>query len=169
VPAAGFAASGSVVELAPPAVQARGAGRVLAVDDQPDLLDGLKMLLEMEGITLIVHDSMITLPLIIRDADPDVILLDLSLPALQGDAAMRLLRSNRLKTDAVLLLFSGRGSQELATLAESLGADGFIAKSDDAVDMVRALENWINHHRVLRAAARGGSDVATRSASSSAR
>jgi DNA-binding NarL/FixJ family response regulator len=64
-------------------------GRVLIVDDEPEMLEGMKILLGLEGIDVIIHGSMITLPLILRDADPDVVLLDISLPALSGTSALR--------------------------------------------------------------------------------
>jgi DNA-binding response OmpR family regulator len=126
-------------------------GRVLIVDDEPDLLAGMKMLLEIEGIDVIIHDSMITLPLILREADPDVVLLDISLPALSGSAAMRSGLRKMLRTEGVILLFSGRSDHELTTLAEELGADGFIGKAGDPMDIVRRVQTWIDRRRLKRA------------------
>jgi DNA-binding response OmpR family regulator len=125
-------------------------GRVLIVDDEPEMLEGMKMLLELEGIDVIIHDSMITLPLILREADPDVVLLDISLPALSGAAAMRNGLRKLLRTDGSILLFSGRSERELTTLAE-LGADGFIGKSGDPMDIVRRVQMWIDRRRLKRA------------------
>jgi DNA-binding NarL/FixJ family response regulator len=125
-------------------------GRVLIIDDQPDLVAGVKAVLEMEGIEVIVHSSLITLPLLLRAIDPDVILLDLSMPALSGTAAF----ANRrcLKTDAPMILFSGRGEPELALLVEELGADGYLCKSDDAGAMVHRIKTWILNRRALLSA-----------------
>jgi len=94
-------------------------GRVLIVDDHPEILEGMKMLLELEGMDVTTHDSVITLPLILRKADPDVILLDLSLRALSGEAFFRLGRERLLRhSDALVILFSGRPLAELAANAE---------------------------------------------------
>src|SRR5437763_16828787 len=98
-------------------------GRVLIVDDEPELLEGMKTLLDMEGIDVIIHGSMITLPLILREADPDVVLLDISMPALSGTSALRNGLRRLLRTDGALVLFSGRSPRELTTAAEELGAD----------------------------------------------
>ena len=145
-------------------------GRVLIVDDQHDLLEGMKMLLEMSGIDVILHDSMITLPLIIRKADPDLILLDLSFHALSGESFFRLGRERLLPhTDALVILFSGRPASELAALAEEFGADGVMPKSEDVMQLVARVQTWIAQHRALRAArGRRASNVATRTASASA-
>jgi len=129
-------------------------GRVLIVDDEPDLLEGMKMLLEIEGIDVIVHGSMITLPLILREADPDVVLLDISMPALSGTFALRSGLRKMLRTDGSLVLFSGRSPRELAAAAEDLGADGFITKAQDPMEIVRRIQTWIDRRRLARATQR---------------
>lgn len=146
-------------------------GRVLIVDDHPEILEGLKALLELEGIDVTIHDSMITLPLIIRKANPDVILLDLSFRALSGESFFRLGQERLLRnTDALVVLFSGRPASELAELAEEFGADGVMPKSEDVLQLVARVQTWIAQHQALHTAQGGReSHVATRSASASAR
>jgi DNA-binding response OmpR family regulator len=145
-------------------------GRVLIVDDHPEILEGLKTLLEIEGIEVTTHDSMITLPLIIRQANPDVILLDLSFRALSGESFFRLGRERLLRnSDAMVILFSGRPAGELAALAEEFGADGVMPKSEDVMQLVARVRTWIAQHRAMRAArGREVSNVAACSASASA-
>ena len=145
-------------------------GRVLIVDDHPEILEGLKTLLELEGMDVTTHESMITLPLIIRKADPDVILLDLSFKALSGESFFRLGRERLLRnTDAFVILFSGRPASELAELAEEFGADGVMPKSEDVLQLVARVQTWIAQRQALRIAREGrDSHVATRSASASA-
>jgi len=144
-------------------------GRVLIVDDHPEILAGMKALLEMEGMDVTTHDSVITLPLILRKADPEVILLDLSLRALSGEAFFRLGRDRVLRhTNAFVILFSGRPLAELAATAEEFGADGVLPKSDDAMQAVARVKTWIEQHRALRRAqGMERTNVATSSASAS--
>jgi len=128
-------------------------GRVLIVDDQPEILAGMQALLEAEGMDVTTHDSMITLPLVLRKANPDLILLDLSFGALSGESFFRMGRERMLKkTDAMVILFSGLPLQELAAKAEEFGADGVIPKSDDAMRVVARVKTWIEQHRSLRSA-----------------
>jgi DNA-binding response OmpR family regulator len=131
--------------------QSARRGRVLIIDDQPDILEGMKMLLEVEGIDVITHDSIITLPFMIRGANPDVILLDISLPALSGSALFRNGLHRLLRTDASIILFSGRSASELATLAEERGAHGYVTKSEDSLAIVARVKSWIQERRYLRA------------------
>jgi DNA-binding response OmpR family regulator len=146
-------------------------GRVLIVDDEPEMLEGMKMLLEIEGIDVIFHESMITLPLILREARPDVVLLDISLPALSGTVALRSGLRKLLRTDGAILLFSGRSHRELKLMVQELGADGFIAKSDDPIEIVRRIQLWIDRSRLKRATERseGSNAAANRTAFVAAR
>jgi DNA-binding response OmpR family regulator len=130
--------------------QTERPGRVLIVDDQPDILEGMKALMEMEGLDVTTHDSIITLPFVVRQADPDVILLDLSLPALSGEALFRTGLHRLLRTDAPLILFSGRSPQELEQLTKDFGADGFASKSEDSMEIVRRVQTWIAERRAIR-------------------
>jgi DNA-binding response OmpR family regulator len=145
-------------------------GRVLIVDDHPEILEGMKLLLEMEGMDVTTHDSVITLPLILRKANPEVILLDLSLRALSGEAFFRLGRERLLRhTNALVILFSGRPLPDLAATAEQFGADGVLPKSEDAMQAVARVKTWIQQHRALRRAqGMETTDVTTSSASASA-
>ncbi len=139
-------------------------GRVLIVDDQHDLLEGMKTLLELSGIDVTLHDSMITLPLILREADPDVVLLDVSIPALSGAAVFKQGLRRLLRTDASLILFSGRSAGELAVMTEELGADGFITKAQDPMEIVTHLQTLIDHRRFLRLTNQEVPNVTTRTA-----
>ncbi len=128
-------------------------GRVLIVDDQPEIRAGMQALLEAEGMDVTTHDSMITLPLILRQANPDLILLDLSFGTLSGESFFRMGRERMLKkTDAMVILFSGLPLGQLAAKAEELGADGVIPKSDDMMQIVARVKTLIKQHRYLRMA-----------------
>jgi DNA-binding response OmpR family regulator len=113
---------------------------------------------------------MTPLPLILREADPDVVLLDLSMPALSGSGAMRNGLRRILRTDAYLILFSGRSVDELTPLSKELGADGFLSKAQETREIVHRIQLWIERRRLQRATQRyEGSHVATSTASSSLR
>ena len=128
------------------------AGRVLIVDDEPDLAEGFRQYLEYDGFDVSMHTSLITLPMVVGSLDPDLILLDLSMPALSGDALLKAGVHRVLRTDAPVVLFSGRGARELSRLAEELGADGFLAKEADPADASRHIAAWVNQRRALQSA-----------------
>lgn len=140
-------------------------GRVMIIDDDVHVAEGMRMLLEDDGITVDVRHSLITVPLTIRKFDPDVVLLDLSMPGLSGSAYFAAGAHKFITEDVPVILFSGRSAGELSRLTEELGADGFVSKDQDALDVVRRVRTWIRHRRALQRAARRVSD-ATRTPSS---
>ena len=125
-------------------------GRVLIIDDEPQLAEGFKQYLEIEGLEVFIHTSLITLPFAMKRINPDLILLDLSMPALSGTAVFEAGAHRVLHTDAPIILFSGREAHELARMSEELGADGFLPKSIDMEDAVRRIGSWIKHTRAMK-------------------
>lgn len=138
--------------------------RILIIDDEPMLAEGIKQLLELDGLVVHVEPSLITLPFIFRRFDPDLVLLDLSMPALGADAyfAARGKQSESFSPPAVL--YSGRSRRELTRLAEQLGADGCISKEEDLTDIVRRIHAHAAHGRALKTIARR-TDATARAAS----
>ena len=78
--------------------------RVLLVDDHPLFLDGLKNLLAARGIDVvgIAHDGLEALEQA-RALRPDVVLMDIHMPRLNGLAAPRLIRAELPETRIVML------------------------------------------------------------------
>lgn len=126
-------------------------GRVLIVDDDASVRDGMKVLLESIGIDVITHDSMITLPLVMRTSRPDVILLDIAMPALSGVSFLRM--RDRLafsNTAASVILFSGIRVSHLADLAESFGAE-FITKCAEPYEIGERVRRAVDRRRMRSA------------------
>ena len=132
-----------------------GRGKILIIDDEPDLVTGLKMLLEGEGYETLVAPSPLGLAFLLRRFDPDVILLDLSIPTLGGEALLRLDRRRIFPTTAAVILLSGRSREELADLAETHAVDGFFSKGEDAGELLLRVEKWIGLRRGRDAVAAG--------------
>jgi len=74
-----------------------------------------------------------------RRLTPDVVVLDLGLPDLDGVEVTRLLRAALPATEVVILTASDRDSQLLAAL--QAGAKGYVLKTSDYRELVRALES----------------------------
>jgi DNA-binding response OmpR family regulator len=105
--------------------------KVLIVDDELTTLDLYGALLEDEGHEVLTRDrAMGTTPVILSE-QPDVVLVDVSMPGLPGDELIRLMRENPRARNVNVVLFSARPSQELAALAERCGARGYLEKTPD--------------------------------------
>lgn len=142
---------------------ATSAGKVLIIDDQPELVCGLQMLLEAEGFETLHHPSPLGLAFLLRSFNPDVILLDLTIPTLGGETVLRLDRKRFFPTNAAIILCSGRSREELSALAEDYAVDGFFSKGDDVNDLLLRMPKWVAVRRGRDAFQRGnreGSGIA---------
>jgi DNA-binding NarL/FixJ family response regulator len=139
--------------------------RVLIADDHPVVRQGLAVLLEVQDdITLVGQAS--DGPEAVRltlELQPDVLLLDLKLPVLDGIRVLAELRDSAASTRTVILTSAaGPGSPAQALQA---GAAGFLYKDVDPDALVRAIRSVHDGHTVLApqaarlVASRPGSDV----------
>ena len=97
--------------------------RVLVVDDDPLIRNAVGDVLEKGGYAVDTHDSGFGLIVAIRDHRPDLVLLDVSMPGLRGDLAVRALQE--LTRPGVprpaVALFSGMPEDELRRTAAQMG------------------------------------------------
>jgi two-component system phosphate regulon response regulator PhoB len=102
--------------------------RVLIIEDERDLTEVLTYNLQREGYeTLVAHDGQEGL----RKAQtllPDLILLDLMLPALSGQDVLRELRAGERTRDIPIIILSARAEETDQVVGFSLGADDYVTK-----------------------------------------
>ena len=72
-----------------------------------------------------------------------MVLLDLGMPSLTMDALPELIAAFRGAGAHRVVLHSGRSAEELAEIAESSGADGYLVKTGDEDQMIQDLEGWL--------------------------
>ena len=129
--------------------------RVLIADDHPVVRQGLQVLLSVQEDIEVVGeaaDGREALA-ITAELDPDVILLDLKLPVMDGIAVLRELRDAGLRARALVL--TSAADRELVTLALHAGAAGFLYKDIDPDALVRALRSVHDGHTLLAPEAAG--------------
>ncbi len=126
-----------------------GMARVLVIDDSLSAVQKARHVLEKAGYVVETLDLLIYLPQIVKDDPPDIILLDLSMPALSGINVAKFIRRYE-KHPIPIVLYSSRSAEELVETAEELAAAGFVQKGDPDSRLL----STISH--VLRSAAHPG-------------
>jgi FixJ family two-component response regulator len=103
--------------------------RVMVVDDSPTVLEHVRYALERAGHFVTTRDSPLGTMSELMRLKPEALILDVSMPALAGDRLAALVSD--IRKDIVIILHSSMSPMELATLARSSGASGFISKTSD--------------------------------------
>ncbi len=115
---------------------------LLLVDDEADLLDSLKTDLEIQGYRVLTAlDGTIALESA-RSQQPDLILLDLMLPRLDGYHVLKLLKSDERYRKIPVLVITARADAQDLMLALECGADGCLVKPiqrEALLERIRAL------------------------------
>ena len=107
--------------------------RVLVVDDSELTAQWLERELCSKGFEVSTADSADEATKIIlrKQTRPDLVLLDVKMPNVNGEQLCRFIKSNSLFAGIKVLLCSGEGTEELKRICREAGADGYVAK--DAV------------------------------------
>ena len=121
-----------------------GQLRVLVVDDTPEVRLLVGFLLEEEPTWTVVAEASNGIEAIehARTAQPDLVLLDMSMPKMDGLEALPKLR--RLLPESVLVLLTAFPVADLHTVATACGADACLDKVDMAMTLVPALRSLVD-------------------------
>jgi CheY-like chemotaxis protein len=123
------------------------AAKVLLVDDEDMLRRVMKDLLEQEGYQVIeAKDGVEALDQVDRYA-PDIIVLDLNLPGLDGYGVLSHLRSRPATAGIPVVVLTARGDEESEVKVFELGADDFLSKPFRARALSARLAAVLNRTR----------------------
>lgn len=136
------------------------ATRVVIAEDESIIRLDLRELLEEEGYDVVGEtgrgDEAIEL---VRDLRPDVVILDIKMPGLDGLSAARHINAERLAAVVVLTAFSQR---DLIEQARDAGALAYLVKPFQKSDLIPAVEMALGRHREMQALEASAGDLAER-------
>ena len=113
--------------------------RVILADDHQLVRQGLKALLEREGFAVVGEASNGQEAVrLVPDVRPDVAILDISMPNLNGVDAARELQKSTQKTRTVLL--THHDEDQYVTEALRAGVRGYVLKNQAATDLIHAVQ-----------------------------
>ena len=114
-------------------------GNILIVDDEDNILSSLEGILADEGFSVLKAKDGSEALKIIKSKSPDLVLLDIWIPGLDGIQTLKTIKM--LRSDLNVIMMSGHGTIETAVRATKLGAFDFIEKPlslDNVISTVRA-------------------------------
>lgn len=115
-------------------------GRILIVDDHEVVRQGIRTILRSRPQWEVVGEAVNGKDAIekAKTLDPEVILMDITMPEMSGIEATREISRSNLR--AAILIFTMHESKNLAETVRAVGARGFVLKSHAARDLLDALE-----------------------------
>jgi two-component system, OmpR family, alkaline phosphatase synthesis response regulator PhoP len=117
--------------------------RILLVDDEPALLELIKIRLEANGYEIIsASDGQQALDLA-RKEMPELIILDLMLPKVDGYQVCRLLKSDDKYKKIPILLFTACAQESDKESGREAGADGYIVKPFEPNSLLAKIKEFL--------------------------
>ena len=127
----------------------RLARRVLVVDDDPKTVLLIRLYLEREGYQVISAGDGLSALRAIREGAPDLVVLDLMLPELDGMAVTRLARD---ESNVPILMLTARGAVNERVVGLGEGADDYMAKPFAPAELLARVDAILRRGRPARRA-----------------
>ncbi|NLO45243.1 MAG: response regulator transcription factor [Clostridiales bacterium] len=107
--------------------------KILVVDDDTNICELLRLYLEKEGFSVVIANDGMAAIQAFQDAKPDLVLLDIMLPKLDG---WQVCREIRKSSDKPIIMLTAKGETFDKVLGLELGADDYVTKPFDTKEVV---------------------------------
>ena len=118
--------------------------KVLIVDDEQDIVESIKFSLELEDFECIeAYDGEEGL-LKAKSERPDIMLLDVMMPKMNGYKVSRLLKFDELYRTIPIIMLTARSQEKDVQLGEETGADEYVTKPFDMDALIELVKKYLN-------------------------
>ena len=123
---------------------------VMIVDDHKMIRQGLRKILEFEGEIQVIEEADNGQECLkkLRSAKPDIILLDINMPVMNGIETLQALKKKRKKYKVLMLTV--HNEVEYLLKAVDIGIDGYILKDSDSNELKRAINTVYNGEKFIQ-------------------
>ena len=118
-------------------------GKIVVIDDDAKALSVAKRLLEAAGYEVITTESPLRMPQLVQREKPNLILLDLEMPALSGEHVLDFTTLFDFLREIPIVLHSSKNEDDLKSLVERSPAIGYIKKTNNGLAFVSQVEKFI--------------------------
>lgn len=110
--------------------------KIVIVEDEPDILEVLSYNLRREGFEVLAASDGIQGLALIRRENPDMVLLDLMLPGMDGVEICGAIKKDSQTRNALIIMVTAKGEESDIVLGLGVGADDYIAKPFSPKELV---------------------------------
>ena len=116
---------------------------VLIVDDEPNIVISLQFLMQQAGFVVRLAADGVAALALIAERPPDLVLLDIMLPRLDGWEVCRRIRANPAWQPMKVLLLTAKGRDVDVEKGLALGADGYVTKPFSTRELVQMVQGML--------------------------
>jgi diguanylate cyclase (GGDEF)-like protein len=129
-----------------------GGGRILVVDDDPDIARFVEINMRLEGFDVrIARDGEEALAAIAAEA-PDLVLLDVMMPRIDGVEVCRRLRADPATSHLAIIMLTAKSLSADKVVGLTAGADDYLIKPFDTLELVARVRSTMRRNAEMRAA-----------------
>lgn len=111
------------------------AATLLIVDDEPHVRKLLKILLENQGYQTLAASSGEEALVMVEEQPPDLILLDIMMPGMDGFDVARQLKTNKATSNIPIIMLSALGEHSARICGLKAGAEDFLSKPVESAEL----------------------------------
>jgi len=118
------------------------AKRILIVDDEPFFVEPISMALERNGFEVLTAEDGMSGIELARTSQPDLIILDLMLPGVNGFQVCRLLKFDNQYSHIPIIILSAKDTEKDKAIGEQCGSDLYMTKPvkmDELINHINSL------------------------------
>lgn len=126
-----------------------GIGRrlkVLVIDDDPLVLEVVRQRLASDGHTVVVREDSLGTNRAVREEDPDVVLLDITMPAINGERIIELLQRDRSIAHTPVIVHSSMSTEQVEELLGDTKTVGIITKTSSDAEFMGKFDLLMSRH-----------------------
>jgi diguanylate cyclase (GGDEF)-like protein len=124
--------------------------KILVVDDDIDIAGFVRMSLQVEGYDVeVAHDGLAALQMV-RSYQPDLMILDVMMPELDGIEVLRRVRADPVTTALPVIVLTAKGQTPDKVIGLQAGADDYVVKPFDTLELVVRVQNTLRRNRESR-------------------
>lgn len=117
--------------------------KILIVDDEADLAETIRFSLELEGYNVLVASDGEAGLNVARQEKPDLILLDLMLPKLDGYKVCRLLKFDERYKSIPILMLTAKTQEKDKILGKETGANEYLTKPFEMDELMAKIKSYL--------------------------
>lgn len=111
--------------------------KVAVIDDDREMIKLVEMILKPQGVDILAAYGGLTGYALVKREKPDVVLLDIMMPDIDGYEVCRKIKLDPVTSDIPVIFISARSGQQHIQQGLSLGAQGYLTKPFNPIELRR--------------------------------